>query len=315
MIFNLSVTFSGIFSKFFPDNAVRIRVTKTEDIFRLFVLDMENGTFIPYENWLKESISKYNVTDSHIEKLKKAGITGLDGGKLSYSEDDFDVLPNPVRELDFFIRGNIKGDINEFSSFIENTVPVKYVTTDYILYKLIDVDTSFARIYEAKFRLEDGSYIYDVGGIAKVYTDDREAFYLKFEKKNYIADPAIVSPSRDIIDIPKLYGKYIDVSDKLLENSENIAYNDTKVFTESLFLEKLNQGKCIVDFLRKTLIPYRNFIDVCSQYCPVKKYTKGSVMYETSITMVQNTILNVYGVYCKRNDIISAFDKLIEKAL
>ena len=315
MIFNLSVTFSGIFSKFFPDNAVRIRVTKTEEIFRLFVLDMENGTFIPYEKWLKDSISKYNVTDSHIEKLKKAGITGLDGGKLSYSEDDFDVLPNPVRELDFFIRGNIKGDINEFSSFIENTVPVKYVTTDYILYKLIDVDTSFARIYEAKFRLEDGSYIYDVGGIAKVYTDDREAFYLKFEKKNYIADPAIVSPSRDIIDIPKLYGKYIDVSDKLLENSENIAYNDTKVFTESLFLEKLNQGKCIVDFLRKTLIPYRNFIDVCSQYCPVKKYTKGSVMYETSITMVQNTILNVYGVYCKRNDIISAFDKLIEKAL
>ena len=315
MIFNLSVTFSGIFSKFFPDNAVRIRVTKTEDIFRLFVLDMENGTFIPYENWLKESISKYNVTDSHIEKLKKAGITGLDGGKLSYSEDDFDVLPNPVRELDFFIRGNIKGDINEFSSFIENTVPVKYVTTDYILYKLIDVDTSFARIYEAKFRLEDGRYICDVGGIAKVYTDDREAFYLKFEKKNYIADPAIVSPSRDIIDIPKLYGKYIDVSDELLENSENIAYNDTKVLTESLFLEKLNQGKCIVDFLRKTLIPYRNFIDVCSQYCPVKKYTKGSVMYETSITMVQNTILNVYGVYCKRNDIISAFDKLIEKAL
>lgn len=315
MIFNLSVTFSGIFSKFFPDNAVRIRVTKTEDIFRLFVLDMKDGNFIPYENWLKESISKYNVTDSHIEKLKKAGITGLDGGKLSYSEDDFDVLPNPVRELDFFIRGNIKGDIAEFSSFIENTVPVKYVTTDYILYKLIDVDTSFARIYEAKFRLEDERYICDVGGIAKVYTDDREAFYLKFEKKNYIADPAIVSPSRDIIDIPKLYGKYIDVSDKLLENSENIAYNDTKVFTESLFLEKLNQGKCIVDFLRKTLIPYRNFIDVCSQYCPVKKYTKGSVMYETSITMVQNTILNVYGVYCKRNDIISAFDKLIEKAL
>lgn len=315
MIFNLSVTFSGIFSKFFPDNAVRIRVTKTEDIFRLFVLDMKDGNFVPYENWLKERISKYNVTDSHIEKLKKAGITGLDGGKLSYSEDDFDVLPNPVRELDFFIRGNIKGDINEFSSFIENTVPVKYVTTDYILYKLIDVDTSFARIYEAKFRLEDGRYICDVGGIAKVYTDDREAFYLKFEKKNYIADPAIVSPSRNIIDIPKLYGKYIDVSDKLLENSENIAYNDTKVFTENLFLEKLNQGKCIVDFLRKTLIPYRNFIDVCSQYCPVKKYTKGSVMYETSITMVQNTILNVYGVYCKRNDIISAFDKLIEKAL
>ena len=93
MIFNLSVTFSGIFSKFFPDNAVRIRVTKTEDIFRLFVLDMKDGNFIPYENWLKESISKYNVTDSHIEKLKKAGITGLDGGKLIYSEDDFDVLP------------------------------------------------------------------------------------------------------------------------------------------------------------------------------------------------------------------------------
>ena len=315
MIFNLSVTFSGIFSKFFPDNAVRIRVTKTEDIFRLFVLDMKDENFIPYENWLKDSISKFNVTDYHIEKLKKAGITGLDGGKLSYSEDDFDVLPNPARELDFFIRGNIKGDINEFSSFIENTVPVKYVTTDYILYKLIDVDTSFARIYEANFRFEGGNYICDVGGIAKVYTDDREAFYLKFEKKNYIADPAIVSPSRDIIDIPKLYGKHIAVSDELLENSENIAYNDTKVFTESLFLEKLNQGKCVVDFVRKTLVPYRNFIDVCSQYCPVKKYTKGSVMYETSITMVQNTILNVYGVYCKRNDIISAFDKLIEKAL
>ena len=315
MIFNLSVTFSGIFSKFFPDNAVRIRVTKTEDIFRLFVLDMKDGTFIPYEIWLKDSISKYNVTDSHIEKLKKAGITGLDGAKLSYSEDDFDVLPNPVRELDFFIRGNIKGDIDEFNSFIENTIPVKYVTRDYILYKFIDVDTSFAKICGAKFRLEDGSYICDVGGIGKVYTDDREAFYLKFEKKNYIADPAIVSPSRDIIDIPKLYGKYIDVSDELLENSENIAYNDTKVLTESLFLEKLNQGKCIVDFLRKTLIPYRNFIDICSQYCPVKKYAKGSVMYETSVTMVQNAILNVYGVYCKRNDIISAFDKLIEKAL
>lgn len=315
MIFNLSVTFSGIFSKFFPDNAVRIRVTKTGDIFRLFVLDMETGTFIPYESWLKNSISKYNVTDSHIEKLKKAGITGLDGAQLSYSEDDFDVLPNPVRELDFFIRGNIKGDINEFSSFIENTVPVKYVTTDYILYKLIDVDTSFAKICGAKFRLHDGKYICDVDCIAKVYTDRREAFYVKFDKKDYIVDPAIVSPSRDIIDIPKLYGKYTDISDELLENSKNIAYNDTKVFTESLFLEKLNLGKCIVDFLRKTLVPYRNFIDVCSQYCPVKKYTKGSVMYETSITMVQNTILNVYGVYCKRNDIISAFDKLIEKAL
>ena len=315
MIFNLSVTFSGIFSKFFPNNAVRIRVTKTEDIFRLFVLDMKDGNFIPYENWLKESITKYNVTDSHIEKLKKAGITGIDGGKLSYSEDDFDVLPNPVRELDFFIRGNIKGDINEFSSFIENTVPVKYVTTDYILYKFIDVDTSFARICGAKFRIEDGKYICDVEGIAKVYDDDRESFYVKFEKKDYIIDPAIVSPSRDIIDIPKLYGKHINISDELFENSENIAYNDTKVFTQSLFLEKLNQGKCIVDFVRKTLVPYRNFIDVCSQYCPVKKYTKGSVMYETSITMVQNTILNVYGVYCKRNDIISAFDKLIEKAL
>lgn len=224
-------------------------------------------------------------------------------------------MPNPVRELDFFIRGNIKGDIDEFSSFIENTVPVKYITTDYILYKLIDVDTSFAKICGAKFRLHDGKYICDVDCIAKVYTDRREAFYVKFDKKDYIVDPAIVSPSRDIIDIPKLYGKYTDISDELLENSKNIAYNDTKVFTESLFLEKLNQGKCIVDFLRKTLVPYRNFIDVCSQYCPVKKYTKGSVMYETSITMVQNTILNVYGVYCKRNDIISAFDKLIEKAL
>lgn len=307
--------FSGIFSKFFSDNTVRIRVTKTEDIFRLFVLDMENGIFIPYESWLKESISKYNVTDSHIEKLKKAGITGLDGGKLSYSEDDFDVLPNPVRELDFFIRGNIKGDIDEFNSFVENTVPVKYVTTDYILYKFIDVDTSFAKIYSAKFSLEDGKYICDIGFVAKVYNDEREAFFVKSEKKDYIIDPAIVSPSRDIIDIPKLYGKYIDVSDELLEKSENIAYNDTKVLTESLFLEKLNQGKCIVDFLRKTLVPYRNFIDVCSHYCPVRKYAKGSVMYETSVTMVQNTILNVYGVYCKRNDIISAFDKLIEKAL
>ena len=315
MIFNLSVTFSGIFSKFFPDNAVRIRVTKTEDIFRLFVLDMKDGKFISYENWVKENITKYNVTDSHIEKLKKAGITGLEGAELSYSEDDFDILPNPVRELDFFIRGNIKGDIGEFNSFIENTIPVKYVTTDYILYKFIDVDTSFAKICGANFRLEDGKYICDLDCVAKIYTDEREAFYVKFEKKNYIIDPAIVSPSRDIIDIPKLYGKYIDISDELLENSKNIAYNDTNVFTESLFLEKLNQGKCIVDFLRKTLIPYRNFIDVCSQYCPVKKYTKGSVMYETSVTMVQNAVLNVYGVYCKRNDIISAFDKLIEKAL
>ena len=129
MIFNLSVTFSGIFSKFFPDNVVRIRVTKTEDIFRLFVLDMENETFIPYESWLKDSISKYNVTDSHIEKLKKAGITGLDGAKLSYSEDDFDLLPNPVRELDFFIRGNIKGDIDEFNSFIENTIRTIFFTS------------------------------------------------------------------------------------------------------------------------------------------------------------------------------------------
>lgn len=315
MIFNLSVTFSGIFSKFFPDNAVRIRVTKTGDIFRLFVLDMKDGTFIPYESWVKENIKKYNVTDSHIEKLKKAGITGLDGAELRYSEDDFDILPNPVRELDFFIRGNIKSDIDDFNSFIGNTIPVKYVTTDYILYKFIDVDTSFVRICSAEFKLENEKYVCDVGCIAKVYTAEREAFYVKSEKKDYIIDPAIVSPSRDIIDIPKLYGKHIDISDELLENSENIAYNDTKVFTESLFLEKLNQGKCIVDFLRKTLVPYRNFIDVCSQYCPVKKYAKGSIMYETSVTMVQNTILNVYGVYCKRNDIISAFDKLIEKAL
>lgn len=316
MIFNITVTFTGIYRRMFTEDKLYIRVTKVKDIYRIFVLKKntdETGNitenFIDYFDFLK-NIKKYNITEKHIEKLKHSNVTNLKGEELVLDPDDFDIPLNPIRELDFFIRENITGRRNEFKDFIENTVNTMYVTTSYIDYKFTDVDTAYAKIYGAYVREKDNNYVCDIKCYVKLKDLDNNYFYATFEIDEYIVSGNPVYPAIKFIEIPDLFGRYINIKNEYLEKINYIAYNDIEIFTREHFISELEKCKVIIDPLRNTLIPYRILIDVCSKNCPAKEFDKGSLFYETAVLNVKNSILCTYNVYVKRQHIIDVFKML-----
>ena len=299
MIFNITVIFTGIYRRMFTEDKLYIRVTKVNDIYRIFVLKKntdETGNitenFIDYFDFLK-NIKKYNITEKHIEKLKHSNVTNLKGEELVLDPDDFDIPLNPIRELDFFIRENITGRRNEFKDFI-------------------DVDTSYAKIYGAYVREKDNNYVCDIKCYAKLKDSDNNYFYATFDIDEYIVSGNPVYPDIKFIEIPDLFGRYVDIKNEYLEKISYIPYNDTKIFSREYFISELEKCKVIVDPLRNTLIPYRILIDVCSKNCPAKEFDKGSLFYETAVLNVKNSILCTYNVYVKRQHIIDVF-KILRK--
>lgn len=309
MVFNLTVSFTGIYRKMFKEDSLYIRVTLVNGIYRLYVMQKNSDgetEFTDYFEFLK-NIKKYNITKKHIEKLKRNNITNFRGEELLLEADDFDIPLNPLREVDFFIRNNITGRRTEFLEFIENTVDTMYVTTDYIDYKFTDVNTSYAKIYSAKIRQENDSFECDVKCFAKLKDVNGKYFYSTFEIRDYINSQNLIYPSEEFLKIPELYGKYVEILPEYLENLDYIAYNDISLFTREFFINGLEQCRVIVDPLRNTLLPCRILLDVCYENCPSKDIKSGSLIYETCLTNVKNSILSTYNVYVKRHYIMDIF--------
>ena len=89
MVFNLTVSFTGIYRKMFKEDSLYIRVTLVNGIYRLYVMQKnkdDETEFTDYFEFLK-NIKKYNITKKHIEKLKRNNITNFRGEELILEAD------------------------------------------------------------------------------------------------------------------------------------------------------------------------------------------------------------------------------------
>ena len=311
MIFNLDVRFHGLYKYMFTNDTLSLKVTFCNDIWRVFALTSDN-LIVPFENWYAQNLRKYDVTQNHIEKLKRHNVTSLDGSPIDINIEDFsgdEVTINPLREIYYFISENIVGDITYFTDFIENTVKTQFATAEYMTFVLSDIDTSHAKIVECSIRQDDKEYFCDVRCVAKVKNSNGDYVYAILNKKDYITSGNLMLPYNSFTEIGSLFGKYVDIDSSFTVETE-IAFNDIDVFDKYNFIKKLEDCKVIVDTVTGNILPLRILIDVCSTKCPIGKIKEDNVIYAISLLAVQNYIINTYGVYVRSNLIRKMFEVL-----
>lgn len=312
MIFNLDVHFHGLYKYMFTNDILSLKVTFCNDIWRVFVLNSDN-LLVPFENWYAENLRKYDVTQKHIEKLKRHNVTSLDGSPVDINIEDFsgdEVTINPLREIYYFISENIVGDITYFTDFIENTVKTQFATTEYMTFVFSDIDTSYAKIVECSIRqVGNEEYSCDIRCVAKVKNSNKDYVYAILNKKDYITSGNLMLPYNSFTEIGSLFGKYVDIDTSFTVETE-IAFNDIDIFNKYSFIKKLEDCKVIVDKVTGNILPLRILIDVCSAKCPIYKVTEDNVIYAISLLTVQNSIINMYGVYVRSSLIRKVFEVL-----
>lgn len=278
--------------------------------YRFFISEQE--TFEDKVDFNEYALLKYNkftVTQKHIDKITKKGITDSEGYPYKISFDDLHHTINALNDIQSFLLNNANDVFDTFFELEHLTVkkPI-YFETDNIIYALRDENTEFSYIadidlrIDRKFNINADLYVICKKGVYGK-SKPKKYEYLKVRIPDYI-NSSLYEFNDKIAKIPQLFNKNIDLSEH--ENCETVDFltlTDLKNYNRDRFYGKITRwNELIVDKHSRKLISYVQL------YPYLKLCIDETNMYK--ILNIQNTIKHKYDIHVNTQHIINLIDKM-----
>lgn len=278
--------------------------------YRFFVSETE--TFenkVEFNEYAALKYKKFSVTQKHIDKITKKGITDSEGYPFKISFEDLHHTLNALNDIQVFLLNNANDIFDTFFEIEHLSVkkPI-YFETDNIIYAVRDENTEFSYIadidlrIDKKFNINADLYVICKKGIyGKLKPKKYE--YVKIKIPNYI-DTSLYDFNDKIAKIPQLFNKSIDLSEyETYEIVDFLTLSDLQLYNRDRFYGKITKhSEIILDRHSRKLISY-------VQLYPYLKIANNELnMYNT--LNIQNIIKHKYDIHVNTQYIIDLINQM-----